>query len=362
MPNIIIFLLIILYSVTATAEPIADLPEPVTNNAVALVTVDSADYLLSFMGMGQNKNYQAIHNRSWAIEISKADAQWQQLPPVPHISDLSGRLAAIAVGVKADAYLFGGFTVAKDHSEISTADNYRFSIKNKSYQRIADMPVAVDDTSALVYQDRYIYLLSGWHQHGNVNLVQVYDTKTDSWSQASPLPIPAVFGQAAGIVGNEIVICDGVTVTPQINQPRTFAASPVCLYGKIKAENHLRIDWQLLPHYSQQVIGNLPQPDAMAHYRMAAAGDKEHQQIIFVGGSSNPYNYDGIGYNGQPSHASDIMHRFDLASHQWLPAELVATPSMDHRGLIIYKNQSLRIGGMLKQQQVSKSVLSVPLK
>ena len=99
MPNIIIFLLIILYSVTATAEPIADLPEPVTNNAVALVTVDSADYLLSFMGMGQNKNYQAIHNRSWAIEISKADAQWQQLPPVPHISDLSGRLAAIAVGV-----------------------------------------------------------------------------------------------------------------------------------------------------------------------------------------------------------------------------------------------------------------------
>ncbi|WP_259649789.1 galactose oxidase [Shewanella sp. c952] len=358
----LIILLLSCYSFSLLAKPQPNMPEAVTNNAVALVNDGSNDYLLSFMGMGQNKDYKAIHNKAWSLEISHVAPQWQPLPAVPHINKISGRLAAIAVGINSDAYLFGGFTVSSDHQELSTADNYRFSIKDKSYTRIADMPVAVDDTSALVYQNRYIYLLSGWHQHGNVNLVQVYDTQTDTWAQASPLPIPAVFGQAAGIVDDEIIMCDGVTVTPQINQPRTFTASPVCLYGKIKADNHLRIDWQLLPHYSQQVAGKLPQPTAVAHYRMAAAGNELTKQIIFIGGSNNPYNYDGIGYNGQPSSASDLMHRFDLTSHQWLPAEIVKTSSMDHRGLIIYKNQALRIGGMLKQQQVSKSVLSVPLK
>lgn len=362
MSNVIIFLLLFAYSTTATAKPIADLPEPVTNNAVAIVSTDTADYLLSFMGMGSEKNNKAIHNKTWALEISKAGSQWQPQQPVPHIEKLSGRLAAIAVGIAHDAYLFGGFTVSAEHDEVSTADNYRFSIKDNSYTRIANMPVAVDDTTALVYQNRYIYLLSGWHQHGNVNLVQVYDTKTDSWAQASPLPIPAVFGQAGGIVGNELVMCDGVTVQAQLNKSRTFSASPICVYGKIKTDNHLRIDWQLLPHYSQQVAGNLPQPDAVAHYRMAAVGDEHNQQIIFIGGSNNPYNYDGIGYNGQPSGASDLMHRFDLTSHQWLPAAIVATPSMDHRGLITYKNQAIRIGGMLEKQQVSKQVLSVPLK
>ena len=39
------------------------------------------------------------------------------------------------------------------------------------------MPVPVDDSVALSYKERYIYLISGWHNDGNVNLVQVYDTK-----------------------------------------------------------------------------------------------------------------------------------------------------------------------------------------
>jgi hypothetical protein len=41
------------------------------------------------------------------------------------------------------------------------------------------MPVPVDDDISLPYQSRYIYLISGWHNDGNVNLVQLYDTKTN---------------------------------------------------------------------------------------------------------------------------------------------------------------------------------------
>lgn len=362
MQKILIFLLFTTCSFSLFAKPLPDMPEAVTNNAVAIVNDGNNDYLLSFMGMGKTKTYSAIHNKAWALKLSDTDAQWHSLNAVPYIEKLPGRLAATAVGINSNAYLFGGFTVSKDHQEVSSADNYRFSIKDKRYNRIADMPVAVDDSAALAYKDRYIYLLSGWHQHGNVNLVQVYDTQTDTWAQASPLPIPAVFGQAAGIVGNEIVMCDGVTVTPLLDQPRTFSASPICIYGKIKPENHLRIDWQLLPHYSQNIVNRLPKPLPLAHYRMAAAGDKQSKQIVFIGGSSNPYNYDGIGYNYVPSAASDMMHRFDLTSHQWHSAELLETASMDHRGLIIYKDQAIRVGGMLNHQSVTNQVISIPLK
>lgn len=362
MQNTLILLLLTTYSWGIFAQPLSDMPEAVTNNAVAIVNNGDNDYLLSFAGMGNKKDYSAVHNKAWALKIGDNNTQWESLTGVPYIEKLAGRLAATAVGIKSNAYLFGGYTVSKDHIEVSTTDNYRFSIKDKRYHRIADMPVAVDDSAALPYKERYIYLISGWHQHGNVNLVQVYDIQTNTWAQASPLPIPAVFGQAAGIVANEIVVCDGVTVTPRLNQARTFTASPICLYGKIKTDDHLRIDWELLPHYSQNTVNAQPIPTPLAHYRMAAAGEPQSKQIIFMGGSSNPYNYDGVGYNGQPSEPDGLMYRFDLTSHQWQAATPLAIPTMDHRGLIIYKHQAIRIGGMLSQQTASSRVLSIPLK
>ncbi len=360
-------------SVNANTLTLPDLPEPVSNNAVAKVHLKGQDYLLSFMGLAEGKTYQDVHNKAWALNLRYPRNGWQPLRSVPHVNQLAGRLAAVAVGIKHKAYLFGGYTVAKDHSEISTQDNYLYRLENDSYERIADMPVAVDDSALVTYQDRFIYLISGWHQHGNVNLVQVYDTKNDTWSQASPVPAPGVFGQAAGIVDNELVVCDGVKVTPHIDTKRSFESSPVCLYGKIEPNNHLRIHWQALPHYS--ISSNINKqsqtttaverlspidPDIQhptAHYRMAATGLKTQQQIVFIGGSDNPYNYDGIGYNGEPSKASNMMYRFDLATHSWLKPISLNQASMDHRGLIEYQGHLLRIGGMLNSQQVSKQVL-----
>ncbi|WP_282110622.1 Kelch repeat-containing protein [Shewanella algicola] len=358
---------VVIVSAPLYATQITPLPQAVSNNAVAMVHSDEQTYLLSFMGLGKGKDYQDVHNLAWALPINSPAAQWQSIKAVPHVAPLSGRLAAIAVGIKEHAYVFGGYTVAENHDEISTVDNYQYSISTNSYQRIADMPVAVDDTTAATYQQRYIYLFGGWHNDGNVNLVQVYDTQTDSWAQASPIPAPAVFGQAVGLVDNQLVLCDGVKVQANINARRSYKASAVCLFGEINSNNHLRIDWQLLPHYS---IANLPvgqsasQPNAAtAHYRMAATGimTPKGGQIVFLGGSDNPYNYSGIGYNGQPSEPGNYQYRFDLASKQWLAPQALSQPSMDHRGLLCWQHTLLRVGGMLSQQQVSDEILSVPL-
>ncbi|RJY10706.1 galactose oxidase [Parashewanella spongiae] len=344
------------------AETLSPLPEPVSNNAVAIVNEGNTHWLLSFSGLGTGKQVIDVHNKAWALPLTK-NAKWQRLPPVPHIEPLLGRLAAIAVGIKNNAYLFGGYTVARDHTEVSTKDNYRFNINTKKYTRIADMPVPVDDTAAFSYQNRYIYLLSGWHQTGNVNLVQVYDTQTDSWAQATPLPIPATFGLSAGIVGNQLVVCDGVKTAPQENEKRKFVSSPQCLYGIILPNNHLKIEWLSIPHYvSTDKLGSLT--SSTAHYRMAAAGVKNAGsagQIIFIGGSDNPYNYSGIGYNGTPSPSSNLMHRFDLATHQWKPPLKVTRASMDHRGLIVYDEMLIRIGGMTDKQQVTDQLFIDPV-
>ncbi|WP_445777979.1 Kelch repeat-containing protein [Shewanella sp.] len=359
----IMALIALTIAIPSTAAQLAPLPQALSNNAVAMVHANKQTYLLSFMGLGKGKDYQAVHNQAWALALNHPNNEWQSIKAVPFVAPLSGRLASIAVGLNEYAYVFGGYTVAKNHDEISTIDNYRYAISTNSYQRIADMPVAVDDTTAATYQQRYIYLFGGWHNDGNVNLVQVYDTQTNTWAQASPIPAPAVFGQAVGMVDNQLVLCDGVTVQPRINARRSYQASPVCLFGQINPDNHLRIDWQLLPHYSvsNQTLNQSTSPTA--HYRMAATGviTAKGGQIVFLGGSDNPYNYSGIGYNGQPSEPTGQQYRFDLASKQWLTPQALSQPSMDHRGLLCWQNNLLRIGGMLAEQQVSNLVLSTAL-
>ncbi|MCL1068419.1 galactose oxidase [Shewanella olleyana] len=355
------------------------LPEGVSNNAVAKVSTVKGDYLLSFTGLADGKDYQAVHNKVWGVNLSNPDSQWQPMKALPFVAPLAGRLASIAIGLKDKAYVFGGYTVAKNHEEISTVDNYRFDVITNQYQRIADMPVAVDDTSASIYQQRYIYLFGGWHNDGNVNLVQVYDTQTDTWDQASPIPAPAVFGQAVAMTDNKIVLCDGVKVQANIGKRRNYQSSPVCLYGEVNPDNHLRISWQLLPHYSvtdTQTVANTqtvaktqksqPVSDVtpVAHYRMAATGIKHENggQAVFIGGSNNPYNYSGIGYNGEPSEPNNQQYTFDFTSMQWLKPIQLTTPSMDHRGLICHQGSLLRVGGMLSHQKLNSQILSTPLR
>lgn len=342
-------------SLAATPFSLPSLPEPVTNNAVASVTIDNTQYIFTFMGLGENKTHEDVHNRAWQLVIDERSfkensdgAQWQAIPSVPSSLALKGRLASVAVGVDDSIYIFGGYTVDKHHNEISTPDVYQYSPIEEKYTLLAPMPVPVDDATALVYQNRYVYLVSGWHNDGNVNLVQVYDTQTNTWQQASPFLGNPVFGQAGGIVNNVMVICDGVSVTPHSDKRRSFAPETACYKGTIDEQNPLKIDWRTLKH-----------PTRNARYRMAAAGDKATNNIYFVGGSTNPYNYNGIGYNGQPSSADSAVWAYDIAAETWNVFETEAeAPTMDHRGLIDINGTWFTVGGMISTQRVSNEVTS----
>ena len=93
---------------------------------------------------------------------------------------------------------------------------------------------------------------------------------------------------------------------------------------------------------------------------MAAAGNEATNKIYFVGGSTNPYNYNGIGYNGEPSTADDAIWTFDIAEGTWVISKTEAeAPTMDHRGLINVNGSWVTIGGMLGVQLVTSKACSL---
>lgn len=332
----------------------ASMPSAITNNAVTQVTIDNEHYLLSFSGLSNNKTYQDVHNKAYAYRVNKK--QWQKISPVPLSSDnlkltnnLVGRLASVATSINDTAYIFGGYTVAQDGTEVSVSDVYSYDLIKDSYQLLAPMPVPVDDSVALAYQQQYIYLISGWHNSGNVNLVQLYNTQTNQWQQATPFPGKPVFGHAGGIVDNKMLICDGVAIKVHKNTKRSYQDEASCYLGVIDEQQPNKIAWRIIKH-----------PTNNARYRMAALGIENKQQIVFIGGSENPYNYNGIGYNGKPSQPSNAVWLFDLQKDQW-QIKRSKTATMDHRGLLLIGNELLTLGGMAAQQQVLNTVNSYPL-
>lgn len=321
------------------------LPQPVANNAVAGVERNGAHRLYSFLGLGAGKQHTDITRAAFAW--SAGNSSWRTIAPVP---GSEGRLAAKAVTVDGSVYVIGGYTVAPDGSEVSTPGVHRLHRHGGGYSRAADMPVPVDDTVGLVYRDRYILLISGWHDHANVDAVQVYDTESNRWTRATSYPGPPVFGHAGGIVGDRLVVCDGVKIVGK-GEARKFAASDACFRGEIVADDASEIRWQPLAAH--------PGP---ALYRMAATGTRaQGERILFAGGSANPYNYNGIGYDGEPSTPSDRIFSFDLGANEWRTHGRAPVATMDHRALVELGDRFYLIGGMLAGQKVTDRVFSFRL-
>ena len=328
---------------SAAVGALPPLPEPVTNNAVAAVGVQDGTHLFTFGGLLAGKTWRDTTARAWTL-LPGADA-WVELPPVP---EGEGRLASVAVAVGGRAFIFGGYTVAEDGDEASLPYVHSIAPGEDAYTRHADMPVPVDDAVALPYMDRYVYVVSGWHDLGNVNLVQLYDTQTDTWVQATPWPGEPVFGHAGGIVGNTMVICDGVAIrAADSSRPRRCETIRQCAAGVVDEQDPRRVSWRMLT----------PHP-GVARYRMAATGYGD--EVWFLGGSATAYNYDGTGYDGTPAEPAEHGFAFDTANGGWRSVRTPGIATMDHRGMVRSGEDLVIIGGMRAGQAVTPEVLIVP--
>jgi N-acetylneuraminic acid mutarotase len=337
-------------SVRAAKEPnLAPLSTPVSNNAVAVSYGEAGTKLFSFMGIGPRKTWDALTTAAYEMDLRTGT--WDEKRPVPGVT---GRLAASAVWLDAQVFIFGGYVVDQRGEETTLPDLNIFVPFENRYYRGKDIPVPVDDAVAGVFHGRYIYLIGGWSKNEAVRNVQVYDTEKNEWMQATPIPGTPVFGHAGAIVGNTIIYVDGAYKNPDSNGPK-YLPSSECWMGKLpdpKKGDITKIEWRKLPSHP----GN-------AHYRIAAGTgvpDKKNTKIYFSGGTDNPYNYNGIGYNGQPAEPSPMTFAFDVRSEKWeIINENTPNPTMDHRGLLVTHRGLLLIGGMEKGQQVTAKVTVV---
>jgi hypothetical protein len=352
LPALLFFFLVA--GLHAAEEPkLSPLPSPVSNNAVAISHDEGGPRIFSFMGIGPKKTWDAITTS--AYELDPDSGKWTEKRPVPGVA---GRLAASAVALHDQVFIFGGYVVDAQGGETTVSDLNVFVPVENRYYRGKDIPVPVDDAVVGLYRDRYIFLIGGWSTSAGggkgdaVRNVQVYDTDKDTWIQAAPIPGTPAFGHAGAIIDDTIVYVDGAYKNPYGTNPK-YVASRECWMGTIpKKGDFTKIVWRKLAAHP----GN-------AHFRIAAGAgplEKRGGRIYFSGGTDTPYNYDGIGYNGQPAEPSPVTFAFNDYSGEWETiSEDTAEPTMDHRGLLVTRRGLVIVGGMEEGQQVTAKVTVV---
>ena len=326
----------------AEETKLSPLPVAVSNNAV-VITHGKESKIFSFMGLGSKKTWDAITNRAFAMDISTG--KWTEVRSVPGVA---GRLAASAAALRDQIVLIGGYVVDGQGGETTVSDVNIYYPDENHWYRGEDTPTPVDDSVIGVYRDRYVYLVGGWSRTEPTRKVQVYDTEKNKWMEATPIPGTPVFGHAGTIVGDTIVYVDGAYKNPSGANPK-YVASGECWMGKITKADITKIEWTKLPDH--------PGP---ARYRIAAGASERDSRIYFSGGTDNSYNYNGTGYNGQPSEPSPVTFALNLKTGKWETInENTPDPVMDLRGLLVTHRGLVIVGGMEKGQQVTPKVAIV---
>ncbi|MCA1778258.1 MAG: hypothetical protein LC637_02395 [Xanthomonadaceae bacterium] len=344
----------------APASPIAAaastvlpaLPEARSNNPAARLQGSSGTTWFTGLGIGPGKTWQDTRADGWFFRPG-VDVDWRAVPGVPAYRGLAGRLGSHALTVGGNIYVIGGYTVAENHDERSTPGVYRLEIDPQAgWSRVTQMPVPVDDSVALVYRDRYVFLISGWSDTGNVNLVQVWDSRDHTWLQAEPWPGQAVFGHAGGGVGKRMLVCGGAGIRYPVEGPRQFVASEQCWLGTIRDDDLRRLDWRPVP-----AMPGGPR------YRAGAVGLESAgvSRVVFAGGADRPYNYDGRGYDGNPAAALATVVSFNLDEHRWQCHQPMTEARMDLRALLESDGRLVMIGGMDRHREVGRSALYLDL-
>lgn len=322
---------------------IPELPVAISNNAVAGIEVGKHFQLYSFYGLESGKSWRDVSRK--ALEYDSRTGKWNALSDVP-VSQ--GRLASLAVSSGKKIYLFGGYTVSEKGDEVSTSEVFRFDPLTRKYKVLTPMPVPVDDSAAIVYRDRYIILVTGWHEKDNVGLVQIYDRIHNRWTRGTDWPGAPVFGHVAAIDGNAFLVCDGVRLDVKADGKRVFSVSKECWRADIQAKRPENLVWTEMPPH--------PGPP---RYRMGANALGHH--AYFAGGSTTPYNFNGMGYDGVAATPSNDINVFDFKTNQWQSNQKLAKPSMDHRGFPCIANTCFLIGGMSENQGVRNSITAQKL-
>lgn len=322
-------------------DTVGQLPDSVSNNAVAYGMYQNEPYAFSFSGIGSGKTYQDIHLKSYRCNLVTGNCD--TLMPLP---DTLGKVAAGASRIGDVIYIIGGYHVYANGDEKSSSLVHRFHIPTQTYLTDgAEIPVPIDDHVQVVYRDSLIYCITGWHDTRNVEDVQVYDVVNNVWLQGTSVPNNSIyesFGASGTIVGDTIYYFGGARFG------FNFPAQNYVRKGVINPANPLDISWDFFTPDNNQF-----------GYRMAAAtiGNDEY----WLGGSGVTYNYNGVAYNGSGG-VEPQQYVLNLRADSTWNKDSIAGLPMDLRGLVqADANELYFMGGMLANQEVSDQLLKLTL-
>lgn len=320
-------------------QEVAQLPEPVANNAVCEGFDGTTPFVYSFAGIDSTLHSSGIHLKSWRF-----NTQTLQTEPLPDLPDTLGKVACGASRVGDIIYIFGGYHVFPNGDEISSDRVHRYHTQTNTFLSDgAAIPVPIDDHVQAVYKDSLIFLVTGWSNTGNVNDVQIYNTYTNSWQVGTETPNNSrykCFGASGEIIGDTLYYFGGAAGF-------NFAAQTELRKGYINPNNPTEISWSFTE----------PDPN-LTTYRAATcvAGNAVH----WLGGSNVTYNYNGIAYNGSGlvSPAEQVAYLHPSFSG-WGSESLTNLP-MDLRGIgNVTDTRKYLMGGIGNNGEVSSSVLQL---
>lgn len=325
-------------------QRLPNLPEPVTNNAVAAIVGDDGDiWAYSFSGLDSSKTYSGIHKKCFRLNVSNPALGWELLPDLP---DGPGRIAAAASVVKDKIYIIGGYEVLPDGSERSLEQVHIFDHESGQFlSNGAPIPVPIDDQVQSVWRDSLIYVITGWSNTGNVPNVQIYNPAEDTWTIGTPVPNNSqykAFG-ASGIIAHDTIWYAGGAAGS------TFFAANYLRRGVINTDNPTEISWFVIA--DSRAVG----------YRSAVARLKGTP--YWYGGSKKTYNYDGIAYDGSgPVEPKTENYGYEQG-RGWFDFSFYGDtiPVMDSRGFAFLSIEDIQtgldniisLGGMQEQQRVT---------
>jgi len=323
---------------------LADLPLAVSNNAVCARTRSDGSWVAySFMGITDPDDVTTITPRCHAYD-SRLET-WRRIADAP-LFEGRARIAANAVTIDGRVFLVGGYTVDPEtHAEATDPRLLEYLPEEDRFVERAPPPVPVDDTVVGVWQDRYLYLVSGWHgpEKTNTTAVQVYDAERDAWQMATPIPAPTpgLFGHTGGVAGRLLLYMDGAAIE-RTDDGRRFVINDRAFAASLNTRDPTELEWRELgPHPGEPTYRAAPTPGGV-------------DRLVVLGGTQNPYNISGVGYDARPSRPLDQVLSFDPDAISdrpgggWALIEPSGSrpPTMDHRALAPTPDGLLVVGGM----------------
>ncbi len=144
-----------------------------------------------------------------SLDLHDPAAGWK---PLASESD-SARILPATAACGGKLYAFGGMgSSAEDNKSHDLASALCYDPQQNRITRLADLPAPRRGAAAVAYGDRYILIIGGCYGAGNdavfLNDVLVYDTTTDRYEKAAPLPYAAL-GPVAALQGERLWVSGG---------------------------------------------------------------------------------------------------------------------------------------------------------